>query len=344
MSELVEADLLLLMKDGAGRFYSPAFGFCNIPGWDVASGYQMKMNDAGALTITGMPIMFDEPIGLVEGWSMVAYYPRDPIYTPIALSGIFDQLIMAKDGAGRFYHTEFWFCNMGDMSEGSGYQMKLREDAELVYRLEEMDELNRAPVPISKEDPFHPSDSNMSILVYCDDSYSGNISAYSGDLIVGRGNVVDGACGLAVWGDDDTTPEKEGLLNGESFELRLENGVSFESYEILSGNGLTYETDAFTALQIEQDFSIPQDYYLSKSFPNPFNNTTTINYGLPESGAVSISVFDLHGRSVKTLLNQQIVAGNHSITWNAEDMGSGTYLIKMQTGTYSNTQKVVMIK
>lgn len=344
MRELVAADLLILMKDGAGRFYSPIFGLGNIPGWDVASGYMIKVTEACALTMRGMPVAFDEPIPLEMGWNMVAYYPREPVDAIIALSGIVDQLIMAKDGNGRFYSMDFGFCNMRDWIEGFGYQIKVEEDVELVYRTEPFDELNMITPQRSKNEPLRLSDNNMSVLIYCDDSYSGQVSAYAGELLVGSGDVVNGTGGFAVWGDDDTTPEKEGLLSGESFELRFENGIGIESFEILTGNGLIYETDAFTALQIEQDFTIPQDYYLSNSFPNPFNNTTTISYGLPESGAVTISIFDLNGRSVKTLLNQKITAGHHSITWNAEAMGSGTYLIKMQVGSFSSTQKVVMIK
>ena len=344
MSELVEAEQLLLMKDGSGRFYSPAFGFNNIPGWDVASGYLIKMNDPSELTLTGMPVMFDEPIDLVEGWNMTAYYPRVPVADMIALFGIVDQLIMAKDGAGRFYSVDFNFSNMGDMVEGSGYQIKVEEDVVLIYRLEEEGQLNMTSPLRSENDLLRLSDSNMSVLVYCESSYSGSVSAYSGDLLVGTGEVVNGTGGLAVWGDDPTTPEKEGLKTGESFELRFGNQSSIKSYETLQGNGLIYETNAFTALKIEQNQNLPQDYYLSETYPNPFNNRTTISYGLPESGEVSIGIFDLNGRSVETLLNQQITAGHHSITWNAEDMGSGTYLVKMQAGEFSNIRKVVMIK
>jgi len=57
--DLVEQDLLLMMKDGDGHFYSPAFGFNNIPGWDVAQGYLMKMAQAGELSLEGMTVNWD---------------------------------------------------------------------------------------------------------------------------------------------------------------------------------------------------------------------------------------------------------------------------------------------
>ncbi|MBT7788605.1 MAG: T9SS type A sorting domain-containing protein [Calditrichaeota bacterium] len=340
MSNLVDADLLLLMKDGAGRFYSPAFGFNNIPGWDVSAGYQMKMDDAGALGMIGMPVMADEPIVLAENWNMIAYYPRRPVDAVAALSGIVDQLTIAKDGDGRFYNPQFNFSNMGDMLEGFGYQIKVREAIELVYQLQLNDEL----IMESTGRHFRPTDSNMSVLVFCDESNSGSMSAYNGELLVGKGDVVNGIGGLAIWGDDSTTPKKDGLLNGESFEIRFENQADIHSSEILSGNGLVYETDAFTALQIAYVSSVPQNYYLSESFPNPFNNSSKISYGLPETSEISISVFDLNGRLVSTILNQTIQAGHHSISWNAEGMGSGTYLIQMHTGNFSGIRKVVLVK
>jgi len=340
MSEVVDADLLILMKDGAGRFYSPQFGFNNIPGWDVASGYQMKMSDAGELTITGMSVAADEPIDLAENWNMIAYYPRRAVDAVDALSGIVDQLLIAKDGSGRFYNPQFNFSNMGDMEEGFGYQIKVREAVELVYRLDGNDEINH----VLGSDHLRLSDSNMSILLFCDNSYSGSLSAYSNGLLVGQGNVVNGTGALAVWGDDPTTQEKDGLLQGESFELQFENQQVIKSFDILKGAGLVYQSNAFTALQLIREFIIPQEHHLSEPYPNPFNNNTTITYGLSNPGKVSITAFDISGRSVKTLVNQNASAGYHSLNWNTESTGSGTYLIKMQVGDFTDTQKVVMVK
>ncbi|RKX23763.1 MAG: hypothetical protein DRP46_14250, partial [Candidatus Zixiibacteriota bacterium] len=118
MSDLVDAGLLIMMKDGAGHFYRPDHEFNNIPGWYVDQGYQVKMRDAARLRLWGMSVLRDEPIDLEQGWQIVSYYPRFPVEATLALSGIEDHLLIAKDGFGNFYVPSWDFSNMGEMCEG----------------------------------------------------------------------------------------------------------------------------------------------------------------------------------------------------------------------------------
>ena len=84
-------------------------------------------------------------------------------------------------------------------------------------------------------------------------------------------------------------------------------------------------------------------------YPNPVVNSTTILFSVPQSGNVSIQIFDLSGRLITTLANQKIQAGNHQLTWNANDengnaVSSGIYLLRLNTGSYSETKKLSVIK
>ena len=83
---------------------------------------------------------------------------------------------------------------------------------------------------------------------------------------------------------------------------------------------------------------------LTDSYPNPFNPTTSINYGLQKDGYVEIMVYDASGRLVKELVNQNQTAGYHSITWNASNQASGMYFAKMVAGDVVQTQKLVLLK
>ncbi|MCW3116169.1 MAG: hypothetical protein JWM28_251, partial [Chitinophagaceae bacterium] len=84
-------------------------------------------------------------------------------------------------------------------------------------------------------------------------------------------------------------------------------------------------------------------------YPNPVSNSTTILFSVPQSGNVSMQVFDLSGRLITTLVNQKMQAGNHQLKWNANDengnaMSSGIYLLRLNTGSYSETKKLSVIK
>jgi len=86
-----------------------------------------------------------------------------------------------------------------------------------------------------------------------------------------------------------------------------------------------------------------------KSYPNPFSNSTNVSFSLTQTEKVSIRIFDIAGRLVKTLANAEMKVGTHQLSWNAKDekqskVGSGIYFLKMQLGNYSEIKKLVVEK
>ena len=89
--------------------------------------------------------------------------------------------------------------------------------------------------------------------------------------------------------------------------------------------------------------------YSLSVFPNPFSNTTNISFSIAQSAKVSLKVFDMNGRLVTTLANEQMQSGSHEIKWNVSDANgksipSGIYLLRMEAGNYSETKKLLVIK
>jgi len=350
--ELVEADLLLLMKDGQGRFYSPEFDFCNIPGWNVAHGYQMKMDDASELTLEGITVMADEPLPLTEGWNLIAYYPRVEVDAIIAFSGIVDRLLIAKDGWGRFYNPEWEFSNMGNLQEGRGYQVKVTEDLELVYRLqeEEDDFIARVHNPQGSL-PVHPvTGHNMSLLLIDDrqssiDNCQLSIGVYADGQLVGSGILEDGVCGIAIWGDDPTTTVIDGALTDQPLTLVIQDksGLLDVKFKTLAGENL-YTTNGFWAVELEGVTEIPAEFGIISAYPNPFNSRMTVKYSLPESGIVNLSVFDLTGRQVLELASSQQKTGVHSVTLDGKALASGIYFVELHAIGRVSKMKIVLLK
>jgi arylsulfate sulfotransferase len=89
---------------------------------------------------------------------------------------------------------------------------------------------------------------------------------------------------------------------------------------------------------------IPANYTLGQNYPNPFNPTTTIRYGLPENAFVTIKVYDILGREVKTLVSEQQEAGNYIVEFNAQGFSSGVYFYKINTNGYHESKKLVFVK
>lgn len=88
----------------------------------------------------------------------------------------------------------------------------------------------------------------------------------------------------------------------------------------------------------------PKAYVLGQNYPNPFNPTTEITYQIPAAGYVSLKVYDMLGREVALLINENKNAGYYNITLNAGNLPSGVYFYKMSSGNYSSVKKFVLMK
>ncbi|MCP4583150.1 MAG: T9SS type A sorting domain-containing protein [candidate division Zixibacteria bacterium] len=115
--------------------------------------------------------------------------------------------------------------------------------------------------------------------------------------------------------------------------------------EILSIDGNTlriYHLDYVS--DIDQPATIPHHTFLQPNYPNPFNAVTTIEYGIKQPGHVAIDIYNLLGRHIETLVDTDKPAGQHQVTWHADDYSSGVYFYKLQAGDYIETRSMLLLK
>tara|TARA_B100000315_G_scaffold136252_1_gene125534 strand:- start:108 stop:410 length:303 start_codon:yes stop_codon:yes gene_type:complete len=96
--------------------------------------------------------------------------------------------------------------------------------------------------------------------------------------------------------------------------------------------------------EVQVDLPVVQAYSLDRAYPNPFNPVTTITYSLPTATQVSIQIYNLQGREIVSLVNGNMQAGYHSVTWNADSYSSGVYFVKMIADEYTSTKKLMLVK
>jgi len=89
---------------------------------------------------------------------------------------------------------------------------------------------------------------------------------------------------------------------------------------------------------------MPNKYELLQNYPNPFNPNTTITYQLPKSGSVTLKIFDVLGREVKTLVNEQKEMGRYTVTFNASSFASGMYVYQLRANDFISTKKMLLLK
>jgi len=94
----------------------------------------------------------------------------------------------------------------------------------------------------------------------------------------------------------------------------------------------------------DEDIAIINDYQLYQNYPNPFNPTTTFNYEIPEISFVTIKVYDVLGNKIAVLVNEEKAAGIYEVEFNAAKLSSGIYFYILQTGSFFETKKMVLLK
>jgi len=99
-----------------------------------------------------------------------------------------------------------------------------------------------------------------------------------------------------------------------------------------------------TDVEVLSETAIPETFVLHQNYPNPFNPETTISYGLPEASEVIITIFDSNGRKINDLFEGKKETGVHTLRWNALDVPSGVYFIRMHTGLFTQMRKCILMK
>ncbi|MCB0724438.1 MAG: choice-of-anchor J domain-containing protein [Ignavibacteriae bacterium] len=103
------------------------------------------------------------------------------------------------------------------------------------------------------------------------------------------------------------------------------------------------DVTVLTAIQ-QTSNQTPDAYRLSQNYPNPFNPSTSINFDIAAKGFVSLKVYDMLGREVANLVNKELTAGSYSYNFDASKLNSGIYFYKLQTGSFVETKKMMLVK
>ena len=113
------------------------------------------------------------------------------------------------------------------------------------------------------------------------------------------------------------------------------------------GGTILHTTDGGGVVSVERSdnsSSMVEQYLLSQNFPNPFNPSTIITFQIPKTGLVTLKIYDVLGRQVTTLVNEELNVGKHETVFDASRISSGIYFYQLKAGSFVQTKKMILIK
>lgn len=144
-------------------------------------------------------------------------------------------------------------------------------------------------------------------------------------------------------------PDSSSLIHSTIDSIYIDTEISEGEYFYklsavdLSGNESEY-ADAAVIVGVQNNETHPSDYSLEQNFPNPFNPTTRITYSIPSGSYVSLKVFDVLGREVSELVDEEQSVGYYKVEFDASGLTSGIYFYRIQAGDFVGTKKMVVMK
>jgi hypothetical protein len=155
----------------------------------------------------------------------------------------------------------------------------------------------------------------------------------------------DGGVFLSTNNGTSWTAVNSGLPGGNSSYTRALTLVGTYLF-VVTDDGLVWRrplSEMITGVK-DQNNDIPSQFILEQNYPNPFNPSTKIRYSVPQSSDVMIKVFDILGKEVATLVNEEKPAGSYDVNFDAAGLSSGIYFYKLQAGNFIETKKMILIR
>ena len=308
------------------------------------NGYWLQINETDMLTFTGIPIQSNQLYELHMGNNLISY--------PLSECGNIDEVLpdeiegciyaIAGEGVAALNTDVGWVGSLTELCPNDGYWFV--SECEINFTYDE-------PVSLARKTELSPSpypyrQSSMQAFYFIESVENIEIGdwilSFNGDKVIGarewQGSIID----VPAMGDDGSGFTADYIQTGQipTFKL-LKDGKLIN----LEGDIPVFENNQlYMVPSLSEAIALPETFSLDRAYPNPFNPVTTLRFAIPVDSDVTLSIYNLQGREVSTLISGNMDAGYHTAKWNADAHASGVYFVKMIVGDYVNTQKLMLVK
>ena len=340
--------------------YMPTIG--NTMGnWDITSGYLTKVNTTTALPILGgNPVEpLNTPFYLNSGWNLMGYILEGTSDPNQLFANILPNIVEVKTLTGTFIPGVV--NTIGNMEPTQGYEIKLSQNDTLIQDPAVSTLLRPTGETVVIAEPVHfdrssiISSTTATLVIY--DKGLGILSENDEvgifdmeDNLVGAVVYQNGNMGILIYGDDATTVEKDGMLNGEKYKVKvwytaLDKEVEVdlryvEGDEFYSVNTIDYAEIISPETSINQYFGTDEVLLA----PNPVSDVLNIQLNLLEQDDnVEISIYDVQGKLIKQIFNGPLSQGEHIKQFDTNGIVAGMYICNIKTSQATHKVKFTVL-
>jgi hypothetical protein len=326
------------------------------------SGYWIMVSEDDVLLVIGTPTDRNIEYNLEAGANLISYPFRYatliegaiPLDVQSSITGIIGEGVAANNDIDNG-----WMGSLDKLDGSYGYWFIASENVDLTFNGCDADceVLSRSITPKKLAGYEYKQSTKQAFYFIENIDISPHISEYDfvvakkGETVLGYRQWNGSYTDIPVMGKEGELPYAE---TGDVIDLFVirENGIELQ---LESPIATWNDMGMFIVESLSEMPVLPTEFALLPAYPNPFNPVTTLNYALPVDSEVSIIVYNLQGREVKTLVNTKMDAGYYSVTFDGKNLSSGMYFVKMLArpehseaggvaGEYQSNQKLVFMK
>ena len=350
---LIRKGLLEYVSSPSG-YFKPKDPYSTLTAISSKEGYYLKLNGPLNKIFFRGRALTDKTISLSAGWNMISYYPDyelavDKAFESLIASNTLQYVTGFAQGALVYDPDAPQSSTLNTLKPTKGYWVKVT-DAVTNFSFPAQTQGGAVGKIASTHSVRHPEVKPNPSFMFVKGKIMGRYNVGDWVKVLSEENRVVGAAIIteggylqnsAVYGDDVTTEDIDGLKAGEKIAFAYD-GDTLTSH-------VQFNPMSFHDVKLDYDTFLPTTFALYQNHPNPFNPITTIRYDLSEDGPVSIIIYDLMGREIKTLVKQVSAPGRYSVNWNGRNqfgkqIASGMYFYRMETPKFQSVKKLIFLK
>jgi hypothetical protein len=351
-------------------------GFQEVEDLEVGKGYYVKYSDVVDMQFAGsyinrIGVINNDMVRLYPGWNTIGALSAPVGINQINFSEVSGMALPDKELVIRHgvwgYKTSRGFYEVTEMRPGLGYWINcVREDGASAHSYYEIELPVLPRVSINDENTAKEMTKNLSDEIVIRDNGQSETSLYITDDA--KANVeffelpplppagyfdVRFSNGAILENNDATVISMQGVqypislsIDNPSANYTFVDAITGEvlgTIEYGSNNNIEIKGTAGDAIKVMRSERTVPSFFIS-AYPNPVESNTTFEYAIPQNGVVNVSLFDAIGNHVSTLVSEEQAAGIYKVDFDASELTSGTYIIKLSSGDNNTVQTITVVK